>query len=111
VPSIVQVATITKLDKLCYSNTVRSMNVSLTPELEKWVQSKVKTGLYGSSSEVVRDALRLLYQFEIEKVKKLGELRSELQLGMEQLKAGQYERMTAPLMEKIKRRGRERVDA
>ena len=41
-----------------------AMNVSLTPELEKWVQSKVETGLYGSSSEVVRDALRLLHQFE-----------------------------------------------
>ncbi len=39
-----------------------AMNVSLTPELEKWVQSKVQTGLYGTSSEVVKDALRLLHQ-------------------------------------------------
>ncbi len=28
------------------------MNVSLTPELEKWVESKVETGSYSSSSEV-----------------------------------------------------------
>ena len=36
------------------------MNVSLTPELESLVNHKVKTGLYNSASEVVREALRLL---------------------------------------------------
>jgi antitoxin ParD1/3/4 len=30
------------------------MNVDLTPELEEFVQSKVKSGRYISSSEVVR---------------------------------------------------------
>jgi antitoxin ParD1/3/4 len=38
------------------------MNVSLTPELEKLVQEKVKSGLYHSASEVIRDALRLLQE-------------------------------------------------
>lgn len=36
------------------------MNVSLTPELEKLVQQKVKSGRYQTASEVVREALRLL---------------------------------------------------
>lgn len=36
------------------------MNVSLTPELEKFVQDKVESGRYTSASEVVREALRLL---------------------------------------------------
>jgi antitoxin ParD1/3/4 len=36
------------------------MNVSLTPELEKFVQDKVGGGRYTSASEVVREALRLL---------------------------------------------------
>jgi putative addiction module CopG family antidote len=36
------------------------MNVSLTPELEQYVHSKVKSGRYLSASEVVREALRLL---------------------------------------------------
>jgi len=36
------------------------MNVSLTPELEEFVNSKVQTGRYNSASEVVREALRLL---------------------------------------------------
>lgn len=36
------------------------MNVSLTPELEEFVNAKVRTGRYNSASEVVREALRLL---------------------------------------------------
>ena len=36
------------------------MNVSLTPELEKLVEEKVRSGLYQTASEVVREALRLL---------------------------------------------------
>ena len=38
------------------------MNVSLTPELEKLVNDKVRSGLYQTASEVVREALRLLKQ-------------------------------------------------
>ena len=38
------------------------MNVSLTPELEKLVNEKVRSGLYQTASEVVREALRLLKQ-------------------------------------------------
>jgi antitoxin ParD1/3/4 len=40
------------------------MNVSLTPELEKFVQDKVDTGRYTSASEVIREALRLLEKRE-----------------------------------------------
>ena len=38
------------------------MNVSLTPELEELVNEKVRSGLYQTASEVVREALRLLKQ-------------------------------------------------
>lgn len=34
------------------------MNISITPKLQSFIQSKVKSGLYGNASEVVRDALR-----------------------------------------------------
>jgi putative addiction module CopG family antidote len=34
------------------------MNVSLTNELEKVVEEKVRSGFYNDASEVVRDALR-----------------------------------------------------
>ena len=36
------------------------MNVSLTKELEALVNRKVKSGLYQTASEVVREGLRLL---------------------------------------------------
>lgn len=37
-----------------------TMNVSLTEELEKFVDGKVESGLYNNASEVVREGLRLL---------------------------------------------------
>jgi antitoxin ParD1/3/4 len=36
------------------------MNVSLTPELEKFVEKEVQSGLYQTASEVVRAGLRRL---------------------------------------------------
>jgi putative addiction module CopG family antidote len=36
------------------------MNISLTSELERFVQAKVRSGRYSSASEVIREALRLL---------------------------------------------------
>ena len=86
------------------------MNVSLTPELEKWVQDKVQSGLYGSSSEVVRDALRILHQFDQERVRKLSSLQSEIQIGLEQLKTGKSKKLDDSLIESIKKRGRERLN-
>lgn len=55
------------------------MHVSLTPELEKLVRSQVESGLYNSSSEVVREALRLFNEQQQYK-KKLNTLRAKLEL-------------------------------
>ena len=54
------------------------MNVSLTPELEKFVNAKVQTGRYNSASEVVREALRLLEDHEKARAAQLGEFNKEL---------------------------------
>lgn len=63
-----------------------SMNVSLTPELLKIVQSKVESGLYNNASEVIREAIRqldtnaqLLYEL------KLAHLRDGLTEGVQQV--------------------------
>ena len=64
------------------------MNVSLTPELEKIVNSKVKSGLYNSASEVVREGLRLLQQRDEMRQMKLQALRNEIQQGIDDLEAG-----------------------
>ena len=58
------------------------MNVHLTRELEQLVQSRVKSGLYGSASEVVREALRLLAERdELVELRK-SELRKKIAAGL-----------------------------
>ena len=64
------------------------MNVSLTPELESLVQEKVKSGLYNSSSEVIRDALRLLQEQDQLRQIRLENLRKEIQIGIDQAERG-----------------------
>ncbi len=59
------------------------MNVSLTPDLEKYVQEKVGTGRYRSSSEVVREALRLLEEKDQERAQRLALLKEEIQQGID----------------------------
>ena len=59
------------------------MNVSLTPDLEKYVQDKVSTGRYRSSSEVVREALRLLEEKDQERAQRLALLKEEIQQGID----------------------------
>ncbi|MCZ2147333.1 MAG: type II toxin-antitoxin system ParD family antitoxin [Bryobacterales bacterium] len=36
-----------------------TVNISLTPEFDAFLQSRVKSGRYQTASEVVREALRL----------------------------------------------------
>jgi antitoxin ParD1/3/4 len=55
------------------------MNVSLTPELEKFIADKVASGRYTSASEVVREALRLLEEHEKSRAARLEEFNRELQ--------------------------------
>jgi antitoxin ParD1/3/4 len=54
------------------------MNVSLTRELEQFVQAKVESGRYNSASEVVREALRLLENHEQARAAQLAEFNQEL---------------------------------
>jgi antitoxin ParD1/3/4 len=54
------------------------MNVSLTPELEKFVAAKVESGRYNSASEVVREALRLLEEHDSARAVQLTEFNGEL---------------------------------
>ena len=65
------------------------MNISLTPELESYIQSKVSEGFYHSSSEVVREGLRLLVEQDELKKKRLELLNKEIQLGLDQANSGQ----------------------
>ncbi len=60
-----------------------NMNVSLTAELANFVKAKVSGGRYASSSEVVREALRLMEKVERQDAEKLGLLRQAWQEGVD----------------------------
>lgn len=64
------------------------MNISLTPELERMVDEKVKTGRYASASEVIREGLRLLEEQEQLKQQRLAAVRQKIDRGLEQLDRG-----------------------
>ncbi|MEZ5690874.1 MAG: type II toxin-antitoxin system ParD family antitoxin [Rickettsiales bacterium] len=64
------------------------MNVSLTPELEQYIDAKVKSGFYHSASEVVREGLRLLEEQDAVRKKRLDMLNLEIDKGLASLKAG-----------------------
>jgi len=65
------------------------MNVSLTPELERQVEARVKTGLYGSASEVVREALRLLFHQDALRSREVESLNDQIREGLASLDRGE----------------------
>ena len=66
------------------------MNVSLTPELEKFVSTKVESGRYNSASEVVREALRLLEEHDRARATQLAQFNQELDRRLNSLDRGEH---------------------
>lgn len=66
------------------------MNVSLTPELEQFVDAKVTSGRYTSASEVVREALRLLEEHDLARSAQLAEFNRELGRRLAALDRGEF---------------------
>jgi len=65
-----------------------TMNVSVTNELAEMVSRKVDSGLYGNASEVVRDALRLMY--ERDRLQDLTLVHEKLARGLRQAENGEF---------------------
>jgi len=84
------------------------MNVSLTNEMEHWVQRKVETGLYSSASEVVREALRALHAKETRHSTKIMHLRDAIQEGLVSMKESGGVEWSSELSEEVKSLGRKR---
>ena len=64
------------------------ITVTLPPELEAFVQERVASGRFATPGEAVREGLRLLEEREQEREAVLTELRQEIEIGVEQAKAG-----------------------
>ena len=81
------------------------MNISITPQLEDFLQERVRTGRYNNVSEAVRAAVRLLQLQEQQYEARLAALQKEIDLGFEEDTVP----YTRALVEDIKNRGRERM--
>jgi len=84
------------------------MNVSLTAELERFVQRKVESGLYNNASEVVREGLRLLKEHDEIRLK----WREQIERGWAQAQAGQLvdgEEIFRKANQRLKQRARKRA--
>jgi antitoxin ParD1/3/4 len=66
-----------------------TVNVSITPELAAFLQSRVQSGRYQTASEVVREGLRLLHRQETERDEAFRQLKAKLKRGAAQADAGQ----------------------
>jgi antitoxin ParD1/3/4 len=80
-----------------------TININLTPQLEAMVRDKVASGRYGSASEVVREALRLMQEHDDLRALKLDALRADIRAGIESGSAGALD------VAAIKRKGRDRL--
>ncbi|HWY87055.1 MAG TPA: type II toxin-antitoxin system ParD family antitoxin [Gemmataceae bacterium] len=60
-----------------------TLNVSLTPHLEAFIQQTVTSGRYQSATEVIRTALRMLEEHEQQKAAALEWLGGEAQKGLD----------------------------
>lgn len=65
------------------------MNVSVTPELEQFIQSQVESGKYTSADEVILTGIRLLEERDRIYKGRFEELRQEVRIGIEASEQGQ----------------------
>ena len=85
-----------------------SLNVSLTPELEEFVENRVATGRYQTASEVVREGLRLLELRERERDEAFKLLKAKLRKAAKRSETESTvdgEEHLDRLIEKLKRSG------
>jgi len=80
-----------------------TLNISLPAELENRVRDHVASGMYGSASEVIREALRLFEAYQTIQVASLTSLKSDIAHGMADVHAG---RVVAIYVAAIKAQGR-----
>ncbi|NTW10743.1 MAG: type II toxin-antitoxin system ParD family antitoxin [Chlorobiaceae bacterium] len=78
------------------------INVNLTPQLEEMVRQKVKSGMYTSASEVVREALRLMQDKERYHTVKIDQLRQDIRDGIQSGDSSPWN------PEEVKRKSREK---
>lgn len=70
-----------------------SLNISLPAELENRVRDHVASGMYGSASEVIREALRLFEAYQTIRSASFASLKADIAQGMADVQAGRVREM------------------
>lgn len=65
------------------------MEMSLTPEIERFIHSQVESGKYASVADVIQAGIRLLEERDRIYNGRFEELRQEVSIGVEQLDRGE----------------------
>jgi antitoxin ParD1/3/4 len=82
------------------------MTVTLTPEMEQLIQSKIQSGGFNSPSEVVYEGLRLLEQEKSREKNRFEALKQDIAVGIHQADNGQVKVFDA---EEMKQRVRQEL--
>jgi antitoxin ParD1/3/4 len=86
------------------------MKVTLTPNLENWVQERLASGMYESESELIREALRIMQRQEHYWKLQQDSLRRQIDEGIGELDQGRGRRFDASVVAEIKQAGRRRLE-
>ena len=85
------------------------MDITLTPQISAWIAEKVAQGMYGSSSEVIAEGIRLLKRQEEQRQSMAQDLRQEILVGVKQLDTGKSLAFDAAQVSDIKLQGRKKA--
>jgi len=100
---------------LKFCKEVSRMTVTLSPQLEQYVEQKVATGEYSSVSDVLNAALHQLQHGEQQDEDDIEIVKAALQVADHQFASGQYRTYTSEtlqtLADEIKAKGRAQLSA
>ncbi|MFN7895456.1 MAG: type II toxin-antitoxin system ParD family antitoxin [Cyanobacteriota bacterium] len=71
--------------------SAEKLSITLPPEMASFIRQKVESGLYGSNSEIIREAMRGL----MERERRLERLDGAIALGLADAEAGRVQEIEA----------------
>jgi antitoxin ParD1/3/4 len=82
------------------------LSITLPADMAQRIRSRIESGSYGSNSEVIREAVRLLEEREHEREQRLGAIRAKLDEAAEdpvRIDAGEMRRHFANLAAEVEK--------